>query len=221
MNQDLEKIARAYSSPAWWYDLRGFFILTLSYQDTMWGLTDFFVRNFSTRHLEAAVGTGSFLKIVLARRRLLGLPPAAGEAFDYAPSMLRGAFRKFRGNPDWKLRVADVGNMPYPDSSFDTINVANALHCFPDVEKAIRELNRVLRPGGTLATNVLTFAHGPALRARVARKIERWGIRKGILVTPHDPSDVRQRFGRAGFEVLAERHRGNDYCLLLRKSGNA
>ncbi|MGN2393366.1 class I SAM-dependent methyltransferase, partial [Pelomicrobium sp. G1] len=30
----LEKIAQAYSSPPWWYDVRGFFILTFAYRST-------------------------------------------------------------------------------------------------------------------------------------------------------------------------------------------
>lgn len=217
MAKPIDEISRAYSSPTWWYDVRGFFILTLSYQDTLWGLVSFFVRNLSGRHLEAAVGSGSFLSIVLRLRRLLGYPEARGEAFDYAPRMLAGARRAFSKDTRWNFRVEDAARLPYADASFDTVNVANALHCFPEVDAAIGELYRVLSPGGTLAANVLTFAHGRRLRARVARRIERWGIRRGILFTPYEPADIRSRFERAGFRLVKERRRGNDYCLLLSK----
>lgn len=44
--------------------------------------------------------------------------------------------------------VLDVHCLPFLDSIFDAITVTNALHHFPNCALALREINRVLKPGG-------------------------------------------------------------------------
>ena len=46
--------------------------------------------------------------------------------------------------------MADATALPYADDSFDAVLIANALHVMPEPEKALREIDRVLRPGGIL-----------------------------------------------------------------------
>ena len=50
--------------------------------------------------------------------------------------------------------VADATELPYPDASFDRIIAAEVLEHIVDDERAIAELARVLRPGGTIAVTV-------------------------------------------------------------------
>ena len=50
--------------------------------------------------------------------------------------------------------VADATALPYPDGSFDRIIAAEVLEHVDDDERAIAELARVLRPGGTIAVTV-------------------------------------------------------------------
>lgn len=50
--------------------------------------------------------------------------------------------------------VADATALPYPDASFDRIIAAEVLEHIVDDERAIAELARVLRPGGTIAVTV-------------------------------------------------------------------
>ena len=50
--------------------------------------------------------------------------------------------------------VADATSLPYPDAGFDRIIAAEVLEHIVDDERAIAELARVLRPGGTLAVTV-------------------------------------------------------------------
>lgn len=45
-------------------------------------------------------------------------------------------------------RVADAESIPYPDNSFDVVVGHAILHHIPDVERALREVLRVLKPGG-------------------------------------------------------------------------
>ncbi|HZL56305.1 MAG TPA: class I SAM-dependent methyltransferase [Bryobacteraceae bacterium] len=46
------------------------------------------------------------------------------------------------------LRVADAEKLPFADDSFDIVYAYGVLHHSPDTTKAIREVYRVLRPGG-------------------------------------------------------------------------
>ena len=136
---------------------------------------------------------------------------------DYAQSMLAGAMRRFRHQPGIRFLHADAADMPFDADSFDTVNIANAIHCLPQVDAALREMWRVLKPDGTLAANVLLYPRGRWPWRAIAQRINDWGIRKGILVTPYEEADIRARFVAAGFEVLHEQISGNCYELLLRK----
>lgn len=113
--------------------------------------------------------------------------------FDYAPAMLAGAIRRFKASQHIRLAVADVKALDFPANHFDTANVANALHCFPDVNAALKELWRVLKPSGSLAVNVLLFPRGIAPLRWLAEKINAWAIRKGILNTPYELADIHDR----------------------------
>lgn len=206
-----EEIAAAYSSPPWWYDMRGTAILTFAYRGTVWGQVAFFAPNFGPRHLEVAIGTGTLFGIILRWRRLKRLPESHIVGIDYAESMLAGAIKRFGNDPAVELQHADVTAMSFPDATFDTANIANSVHCFPDVDAALRETYRVLKPGGTLAANVLLYPRGPQPFRWIAGRINDWGMRKGILVTPYEVEDIRRRLAAAGFRVLSEQVTGNAY----------
>jgi ubiquinone/menaquinone biosynthesis C-methylase UbiE len=48
-----------------------------------------------------------------------------------------------------ELRTADAENLPFADASFDLVYSHGVLHHTPDTQRAINEVHRVLRPGGT------------------------------------------------------------------------
>jgi ubiquinone/menaquinone biosynthesis C-methylase UbiE len=56
------------------------------------------------------------------------------------------------------LRVADAENLPFPDASFDLVYSWGVLHVSPDTPRAVREVLRVLRPGG-VARVMIYHAH--------------------------------------------------------------
>jgi ubiquinone/menaquinone biosynthesis C-methylase UbiE len=213
-----EEIAAAYSSPPWWYDVRGFFILTFAYNSTLPRQMRFFGRNIGPHHLEVACGTGTLLEMVLRWRRWKGLPPSQISGVDYAETMLAGARHRFAKTPGIELRHADVAALPYTDGEFDSVNIANAVHCFPDVDGGLRDVLRVLKPGGTLAANVLLYPRTIWPFNAIAGALDRWGIRKGILFTPYEPDDIRTRLTRAGYELVSEVVSGNCYEVVARKS---
>lgn len=214
-----DEIAEAYKSEPWWYDVRGFFILTFAYNSTLGSQLRFFGPNYGTEHLEVACGTGTLLELVLRWRKWKNLPRVHIVGIDYAESMLAGARHRFRNNPDTEFKHADAAALPFQDNHFDTANIANSVHCFPDVDGALRDILRALKPGGTLAANVLLYPRGPWPLKGIAERINRWGMRKGILYTPYERGDIRQRMLEAGFIIESEAVSGNCYNILAKKPG--
>ena len=92
--------------------------------------------------LEIATGPG-----LLARH----VAPAAKRmiATDYSDGMIAEA-KKGDHPANLTFEKADAMDLPYDDNSFDAVLIANALHIVPDPEQVLREIGRVLRPGGLL-----------------------------------------------------------------------
>jgi ubiquinone/menaquinone biosynthesis C-methylase UbiE len=212
-----EEIAEAYKSPPWWYDVRGFFILTFAYRSTLGAQIRFFGNNIGASHLEVAIGSGTLYSFIARWRQWKKLPPAHIVGVDYAESMLAGAIARFGNNPDIELKHADVAQLPLADNCFDSVNIANAVHCFPDVDAALRDVFRVMKPGARLAANVLLYARGPQPLRWIAEKICDWGIRKGILYTPYEQEDICSRMQAAGFVIEQQQVTGNTLNIQVRK----
>ncbi|MCB9025188.1 MAG: methyltransferase domain-containing protein [Bdellovibrionaceae bacterium] len=212
------KIDEAYSSEPWWYDARGFLILTLAYNDTLPHQIRHFAKNMRTQHLEVAVGSGTFLEVVLKYRRWKKWPVINIIGFDYAPSMLQGATHRFRKNKNIQLQLADAANMPFKDNQFDSLSCANAIHSFPELEKSLRECFRVLKPGGIFVGNCLITPRGIWPLNWIAKKINSWGQRKGILHRAYDLTEIKDLLMKAGFKNLEEDLRGNCLSFVVTKN---
>lgn len=92
--------------------------------------------------LEIATGPGLLAKhIASATKSVL--------ATDYSEGMIAEA-KKGDCPPNLRFEVADATALPYADDSFDAVLISNALHIIPVPEQALREIDRVLRPGGIL-----------------------------------------------------------------------
>ena len=218
MSKTRDEIAQAYRSEPWWYDVRGFFILTFAYNSTLFEQLRFFGPNFGARHLEVACGTGTLLELILRWRRWKRLPEVQITGVDYAESMLAGARHRFRGQASMQFMHADAAAMPFATGSFDTVNVANAVHCFPDVRGALKDIHRVLAPQGTLAANVLLYPKRGWPLGPLANAINAWGQKKGILYTPYELEEIVEAVREAGFDIVTTHVSGNCANILAKKT---
>ena len=48
----------------------------------------------------------------------------------------------------WNVRQADVTALPFPSGSFDLVTAMETVYFWPDIEKALQEIHRVLKPYG-------------------------------------------------------------------------
>lgn len=93
------------------------------------------------RLLDVASGTGD-----LALEIQDACPDCEVIASDFCAEML--AHASSRGMQH--TIVADALNLPFPEQSFDVVTVAFGLRNMADYPAALREMNRVLKPGGRL-----------------------------------------------------------------------
>ncbi|NNN29591.1 methyltransferase domain-containing protein [Streptomyces sp. S3(2020)] len=120
------------------------------------------------RVLDAGCGTGRALPPL---RAAVG-PSGAVLGADLTPAMLQAAVRAGRDR-DGQLLLADVAALPLRAESLDAVFGAGLISHLPDPAENLRELARVVRPGGVLA-----LFH-PIGRAALA-------ARQGRRITPDD-----------------------------------
>lgn len=125
-------------------------------------------QGLSGRILDAGVGTGRNIPYYPPDAHVIGI--------DLSPAMLARADRRARQQGRAvELYQMDVTRLDMPDRSFDAA-VASFLFCvLPDELQvpALREIGRVLKPGGTLRLLEYVRPRG-ALRAALARLWEPW-----------------------------------------------
>ncbi|HEY0637344.1 MAG TPA: class I SAM-dependent methyltransferase [Pseudonocardiaceae bacterium] len=96
--------------------------------------------------LELGCGTGFFLLNLMQ-----GGVIKRGSVTDLSPGMVQVALRNAASlGLDVDGRVADAERIPYDDDTFDLVVGHAVLHHIPDVPAAMREVLRVLKPGGRM-----------------------------------------------------------------------
>lgn len=108
-----------------------------------------------SRVLDLATGSGD-----LARAILAACPAAKVLGADFSVPMMREA----RGRKFFHLIAADAMCLPLADGSFDAATVAFGLRNMASWPEALREMRRVLRPGGHLVILDFSLPASPLIR---------------------------------------------------------
>ncbi|HEY8143895.1 MAG TPA: class I SAM-dependent methyltransferase [Kofleriaceae bacterium] len=142
--------------------------------------------------LEIGCGRGVGTQIVLDR-----FGAAEVDAFDLDPDMVEQARARLGDDPRVRLWVGDATAIDAPDGAYDAVFDFGIVHHVPSWRDAIREVHRVLRPGGRFyAEEVLArFIHHPVWRRLLDHPME----------DRFDAAGFARGLEEQGFQLVARR----------------
>ena len=154
--------------------------------------------------LECACGTGAIAAAIA---------PACARvvATDFSEGMLKQARKKLARFPHVVVEQADITDLHYADDSFDAVVAGNVIHLLPEPGDALKEIKRVVRPGGTIIVPTYVI---PKKRAHTIflKLISRCGVH---FQEHFDPASYRAFFERMGYARVTYRVvRGRIPCVI-------
>ncbi|MBQ6504051.1 MAG: methyltransferase domain-containing protein [Flexilinea sp.] len=141
--------------------------------------------DFSGKLLEIPVGTG-----VISMPVFKTMPKADITCVDYSEKMMESAEKRAREMDIKNIRFqqGDVGDLPFPDNSFDAMVSLNGFRAFPNKEAAYRETFRVLKPGGIFTG--CFYVQGS--NAQTDKMIRRFYVPRGFFTPPFETKESLQ-----------------------------
>lgn len=147
-------------------NLQGRRLLYARYETNPEPLADWMFRHLAVREgdalLELGCGPGDFL---LERRARLP-QNATLTLTDFSAGMVEAAAKRAAGLEGVTCLQADIQQLPFADASFDIAIANHMLYHVPDILRALAEVARVLRPGGTLYASTNSSDGMPAFLHR-------------------------------------------------------
>lgn len=156
------------------------------------------------RVLDLACGSGIYARPFaqcLSEGRVVGL--------DLSAPMLAQARRTSRdeGCANLDLVRGSALDLPFRSGSFDVVNCCGAVHLFPDIPRALAEIQRVLAPGGRFTAAVI--------RRGSDERAARWAQRRERVLGVHafTRDEYAERLSDAGFVAARFPHEHGIWML--------
>lgn len=132
--------------------------------------------------LDIGCATGDLLRTIDATAA-----PSVLAGVDRSPAFIAVARKRLRDTQHATVRVGVAERLEFPDDSFDAVTMALVLNFVGPQRKAVREMLRVARPGGTVAGYVWDYDHPEFFLGRFFAAYER-------VVGERNPDDERGRW---------------------------
>jgi ubiquinone/menaquinone biosynthesis C-methylase UbiE len=168
------------------------------------------------RLLDAGCGPGQFT-IIAAER----LPQTQIDGIDLAPAMIAIAKKRAAASPAasrLRFQVADVARLPFADGTFDAVMSTGSIKHWPDAVAGLRELHRVLAPGGLAFVAEINREAPPSAVAAQAARMSTWLFRRLYPRVVRDgltPEAARAAFAASPFGPPTGERMLLDGCLWL------
>ncbi|OYR43059.1 SAM-dependent methyltransferase [Halorubrum sp. Ib24] len=137
------------------------------------------------------LGTGSGYALRALRERGIG----RGFGLDGAPEMVRNA-RSYTDDDAVGFLVGDFDALPFADDSLDHVFSMEAFYYAADPRNTLREIRRVLKPGGTFYCAVNYFAESESTHA--------WQDNIAVEMTLWSREEYREAFRDVGLYVAEQ-----------------
>jgi len=172
----------------------------------------------NARILDVGCGPGH-VSVMLAE----GYPTVSVTGIDYSPTETKAANRLLerKGTRNCRVMVANAMDLPFEDGSFDVVVSTFSIKHWPDEEKGLREMRRVLAHGGRVVMTELDKEHGDEefryfydrVRSTIPRYLvlptTRWFVKRVILARAASRGEVEETARSVGFSVVhAEKYEG-------------
>lgn len=108
-----------------------------------------------------------------------------------------------RGRRMLRATVGDVRDLPFPDASFDAVYSMGTIEHFDETERAVGEIARVLKPGGTAIVGVPN-RRDPFLRPLLVTVLYALGLYGYGYEKSYSRRALREMLEAAGLDVVAE-----------------
>lgn len=196
-------LIRQCRKPAWWPGRLFLWGMNISHAGvTTWGLKHVEVKKDFTI-LDVGCGGGQTVDTLAAAARDGKVYGVDYSATSVAASRSRNARAIAAGHVD--IREGSVSKLPFPDGMFDLVTAVETHYYWPDLVADMREVLRVLKPGGTFLLIAEAYKGGGSLEVPTGLAMKVLG---GSHLTASEHRELLTRAGYADVALFEERSRG-------------
>jgi len=166
---------------------------------TDWGLAHVSIKE-SDAILDAGCGGGRTISKLAARA-------AQGKVYglDYSPESIAGSRKT---NAQWiamgrvEIRQGSVSQLPFPDGAFDLITAVETQYFWPDLVADMREVFRVLKPGGSFILIAEVYKGGRKMENKSSGKYIEMKILSDNGMKILSVAEHRELFAKTGYSDI-------------------